>query len=387
MTGKIRIIFLIGQIGKGGSERQLYLLLKGLNRTRFDPSVVVFNSSPNETYKSDLEASGIKVAEIPSYCCGFSRRARWLYTHFKRQQPRIVHSWTVHDNPYAGVVGRAAGVPVRIGSVRSALDHKGFRRLPGLLRFLSLRSVPCLVVNSRSTEVQLTARGLGRQVFVLANCVERATSGTAVADLSEFGIESRHRLIGVVGNLRPVKNHALFIRAMAEVLPSRPDVRAVIVGHPIEAFPGLREALIEDLSAHGLEGRVILTGFQGRVPQIMNRLALFCLTSNSEGMPNTLLEAMAAGVPVVSTAVGGAREIVRNEETGILVEPGNVEAFASSVARLIDDPVRGRRMGQRGLYYALRDHDCDRKTRRLEEFYEDLMTGSPNEPRMDGNAR
>ncbi|MEW6716804.1 MAG: hypothetical protein AB1345_04780 [Chloroflexota bacterium] len=129
MQERIKIIYLIGQLGLGGSERQLYLLLKHLDKTLFDPHVVVFNPSPYVVLNQSMEAAGVQVYQLPDNCTSILQRSHYLYCLFRQLSPHIVHSWTVHDNSYAGLVGFLASVPVRMGSVRSLLSAEGFQDL------------------------------------------------------------------------------------------------------------------------------------------------------------------------------------------------------------------------------------------------------------------
>jgi len=145
---KIRVVFLIGEMGKGGSERQLYLILKHMDKSLVDPCVVVFNRSPNTVYNDELRTMGVHVAEIPPKVTGILRRIKYLYLLIKSIKPHIIHSWSVHDNPYAGLIGLLAGVPIRLGSMRDSLSNKNFNDLSGFLQCVSLHSVKYIFVNS-----------------------------------------------------------------------------------------------------------------------------------------------------------------------------------------------------------------------------------------------
>ena len=129
---RARIIHLIGQLGYGGSERQLFLLLEQADHDRLEHHVVVFNPSPNRVYDEDLKSIGVHIWGIPETRKGVAARALFLLRLFRRLRPSIVHSWTVHDNPYAGIIGKLAGVPVRWGSLRGSPELAGFRRSPSL---------------------------------------------------------------------------------------------------------------------------------------------------------------------------------------------------------------------------------------------------------------
>ena len=377
--GKIKVEFLIGEIGLGGSERQLYLLLKHLDRSLFDCRVIVFNPSDDAILKEALESEGVPVMLLPGDCRGLWRRARFVYRALRERSPDVVHSWTFHDNPYAGVIGMLAGIPVRFGSVRGSLSLPGSRRLPVIMRWLSLHSVLRLVVNSDSILQELVQSGYPRdRVIILRNGVEVPSDNGESVDLSRLGIEAQHRVVATVGNLREVKNHQMFVEGMASVLANFPDVRATIVGQPISREPAVPERLDARIRELGLVDRITLAGFCPNVPALMSRLSIFCLTSFSEGMPNAILEAMAASRPVVATRVGGIVELVRDGVNGILVESGDVEGFAHAVEYLLKNPDIATRMGTAGRELVRDNFSCEQASRRLG----DLFRGAVHQGRL-----
>ncbi len=367
----MRVVHLINQLGRGGSERQLCLLLRSFDRRRFTHTVVAFNPSRHQPWNRELEAAGVEVVAVPEGCRGVARRLFYLARRLRPCRPRVIHSWSVHDNPYAGALGRWLGAPCRWGSLRGSLSSPGLERLPAPVRFLLLRSVDRLVVNCRALEEELAGTGYpASRVAVLPSCVDLEEMEVEPADLADLGIEPEAPVVGSVGNLRRIKNHALFVRAMAEVLPRHPRARAVIVGQPLASepeHPALIEAEIERL---GLRGRVILTGFRSDVPRILKRLSVLCLTSESEGMPSAALEAMAAARPVVAVAVGGVPELVRHGWNGYLAEPGDAAGLAAAVDRLLADPYHAADLGSNARRLAEEGHDCGKAARRLAALYE-----------------
>lgn len=372
---RIRVAHLINHLGYGGSERQLYLFLEHSDRARFDHRVVVFNPSPERVYDDALEDLGVEVLSLPPECRGVPRRLFRLGRELRARRPHVVHSWTVHDNPYAGLAGRFAGAHARWGSLRGSLRSAGLRVQPRAVRWAMLRTVDRLVVNSRALLHELEEAGIPRnRTLLLPNCV-RAAEDVEPADLGELGIAPDAPVVGMVGNLRPVKNHRLFVRAMAKVISTRPSVRGVIVGQPIrgeEAYLAEVEAEIERL---GLAGKVVLAGFRDDVPRVLARLSVLCLTSRSEGMPNAVLEAMVAGRPVVATRVGGVPELLDDGVHGLVVEPGDEEAVAQAVGRLLDDVEWAQEMGRAGRERAGRELSCEAAARRLGEAYRDAVEG------------
>ncbi|MCH9647225.1 MAG: glycosyltransferase [Deltaproteobacteria bacterium] len=376
---RIRLLHLVNHLGLGGTERQLFLALKHLDRQRFENHVVVFNQSQNVVYDDELASLGIRVWTVPPSCRGVPRRSAFLFRLFRQLHPQVVHSWSFHDNPYSGVIGRLAGCPVRWGSLRGSLLSPGLQRLPWLLRALALHSVSAQISNCHALRDQLEAAGVpARKLLVLPNCVERAEENLPV-DLSAAGIAANDLLVGIVGNLRRVKNQLFFLRAMARLLPHRPEAKAVLIGQPIASEPDMPQRLEQEINRLGLGKRVKMLGFRSDVPQLLPRLAVVCLTSHSEGMPNALLEAMAAGRPTVAVRVGGVPEVVRHGTSGLLVEPGDEAGFAAAVGQLLDDEELRRRMGQEGLRLARQEHGCAVIASRLGKLYEQALGKEPRE--------
>ncbi|GAB4539779.1 MAG: glycosyltransferase [Anaerolineales bacterium] len=333
---KIKIVYLIGQMGLGGSERQLYLLLKHMDKTRFEPHIVIFNPSDHFTFDEDLRARGVEVHNIPLDLRSVVTRAAWLLNLFLRLRPRIVHSWTIHDNPYAGVIGWLAGIKTRWGSMRDALNSKNFLALPAFYQWLSLFSVEKITVNADSIREEILARRVApARVVVLPNCVEPPAETSAPGWLQRLPADAR--IIASVGNLRRKKNHALFISALAEVLPRHPNVHGVVIGQPVPQEPNTPRELEEQIGALNMQERIHLVGFQENAAALMPRFEVFCLASDYEGTPNAVLEAMAAGCAVIATRVGGLVHLIEDGKNGLLIERGDANALTRALDSLLAD--------------------------------------------------
>jgi glycosyltransferase involved in cell wall biosynthesis len=370
-----RIIYLIGHLGLGGSEHQLFLLLSHLDPERYERHVVVFNPSSNYVFDDELEAMGVRVHNMPPELRGIPKRMTYLWKLFRQLRPHIVHSWTVHDNPYAGLVGQMAGVPLRLGSLRNSLTLDGTANLNPVFKWLALRSVKWLVVNSEATARELAAIGVpSERVLYIPNCVDTGKfTPTGAADgLSAFGIEAGQQVVGIVANLRRVKNHDLFITGMARVIERHPNVRALIVGQPIPAeplYPDSLRALIED---RGMQGKIIMAGFSAQVPALMRCMDVIAMTSHNEGMPNAVLEAMALGKPVVATRVGGVPELIMHRVTGMLVAPGDVDSFVQAVESVLTDRDLARSMGSAALAWVQAGYRCDQVVAAFDKLYQEI---------------
>jgi glycosyltransferase involved in cell wall biosynthesis len=376
MKSRIKILYLIGQLGLGGSEKQLYILLKHIDKIRFEPHVVVFNRSANYTLDEDLRQAGVPVYAMPETRRNVLSRLIWLVRLAKQLRPDIIHSWTLHDNAYAALVGIIVGTRVRLGSLRGRLAAIGFVDAPVWIRWLILHGVQGHLVNSSQGVDDLRAVGVSmKRIQMLPNCVEIPLSANKpdvnskkywMPDRACPGLRSgaRHdgmgnlkcrfndsdvRRIGMVGNLRREKNYPLFLRGLSLVLPEFPNLLGVMVGQPILPSDAEVPAQIQsEIDRLGLGDHITQAGFRADVPAFLANWEIFCLTSNSEGMPNAVLEAMAAGLPVVASRVGGIPQVVEHGVTGLLFPPGDENAFADALRQLLNDPERAQSMGAAG---------------------------------------
>jgi glycosyltransferase involved in cell wall biosynthesis len=183
----------------------------------------------------------------------------------------------------------------------------------------------------------------------------------------ELALNGGERLVGIVGRLFPIKNHRLFLEAAALVVQQEPSVRFVIIGDGV-----LRPELERQVQALGIPERVIFTGWRRDLPPIYADLDVLAVTSKNEGTPVSAIEAMAAGCPVVATRVGGLPDLIRDGETGCLVPPGDVQAVATAILRLVRDPETSRRLGQTAQAMARERFALPRLIGDLERLYLEL---------------
>jgi len=222
--------------------------------------------------------------------------------------------------------------------------------------------------NALEAERQAGPAGAG------AGVVSEWPAGIEAADVRrELGLSEGERFILNVGNLRPVKNHLLFIEAMGGVARRHPGVRGVIVGQPLATAPDLPDMLHRRVGELGLEGVVVFAGFRPDVPWLLRAAAIVCLTSDREGFPNVIVEAMAAGRPVVSTRVGGVPEVVEDGVTGLLVPPRDQQALVAALDRVLTDAALAERIGTAAREAVGRGYAPDRSARRWAAFYEDAL--------------
>jgi glycosyltransferase EpsD len=169
-----------------------------------------------------------------------------------------------------------------------------------------------------------------------------------------LGLNEGDFVIGHVANFRRNKNHAFLVKAFLEAFDKRPDAKLMFIGQgfpedPENSEPEIR-AFVHD---HGLEGNVSFLGYRPDVATLLSAMDVSCLVSHKEGLPLSLIEAMASGLPVVATDIDGVRDVVEAGENGLTVSPGDVDGLAQSLVRLSSDPALRRRLGDAGRQTAL----------------------------------
>jgi len=345
----------------GGTQRQLIELLRRIDRHRFGVHPVCFHADGPWTGR--VAELGDAITSFPIH--GFRRPdtgrqllrfARWC----RRNRIAVLHSWEIYSNVF-GLPGAAlAGVPLRIGSRRGLGGPPAVRRL----QRLACRTAHRMVANSRAAAEQLTAQGIP------AHRIDVVPNGIDLTLFPERYVWRPARRITTVACLREGKRIDVLIAAAPRVLARHPGVEIQIVGDG-----PCREQLVALARAAGVLPHVKFMGHRDDVPAILTASDLFVLPSASEASPNVVLEAMAAGLPVVASKVGGIPELVADGVTGRLVPPSHPDALAAAILEVLDHPNRGAAFGQAGRMRIAREYSFDRMVAQFEALY---MTGSAN---------
>lgn len=368
---KIKIIFLINELGKGGSERQLYLLLKHMDLDAADPLVIVFNPSALTDYGDNIRALGIQVIPLPSSKNSPLKRLLWLIRFLREEKPDVVHSWSAPDNPYAGTAGLFAGVPLRLGSFRDSLANRGFQSLPKLFQHLAIHTCPILVVNTQSILEELLVCGFSaNNLFLVKNCVEIPSDSVDVDLPDSFSGEVQ--LVGTVCNIRRKKNIHIFIEGFSLLTSYYHNLRGVIVGQPIPDEFDYYQSIQRLIKEKGLTEKIFLLGFRDDAPLLVSRFEVFCLLSDFEGTPNAVLEAMAAARPVIASNTSGIPDLVQDGVTGYLIPPGDATAFASALEKMLNNPHR-EEMGAAGRKRVESNYGCEQAAAQMLQLYQQLL--------------
>ena len=371
----IRIVYFIGQLGLGGSERQLYLLLKYMDKTKFECHVLVFNPSAFETLDNDLAQCGVHIHYLPRKCTGIPQRMIWIFRFLRRLKPQILHSWSVHDNPYVGIVGRLSHIPLCWGSMRDSLENEDFRNLHYIFRYLSLHSIHKIMVNTTQIAEQIEACGIPpERILVMPNCVECIPPPQKKDDIFK-SIPHGAIVIGTIGNLRAKKNHKMFITALTRIMPRFENIYGMIVGQPVPDEDHIESELRALIRSNHLEGRIFLAGFQKNAAELAHFFDIFCLTSFYEGTPNAVLEAMSAGCPVIATHVGGIPNVLDHGLHGLLVEPEDIDGLVTALEYMLDNPGVAESMGKAAQEQVQLHFGCASIVEMLQNYYKNDLQG------------
>lgn len=346
----IHVMHIIARLNVGGPAVLVTLLAAHLHPPEFESTLVCGQIGPHEGDMAYVaEAYGITplvVAELGRELSPLRDIVTLLklWRLMRRLRPDVVHTHTAK----AGFVGRWAAwlarVPVRVHTFHGHILHGYFGpRKTAFFRWLEWLTAclsNCLIAISPAQRDELagTYRIAPAEKFVVVPYgldLEPYNSAPrhAGAFRAEWGIPPGAPLVGIVGRLVPIKNHALFLAAARRVREQMPGAHFAIIGDG-----ELRAALEAQASAPGLAGAVTFTGFLRDLLPVYSDLDLLVISSDNEGTPVSIIEALAAGVPVVSTAVGGVSDLLEGGRYGALVAPGDANALAEAMVAALRAP-------------------------------------------------
>ena len=368
---KIRLFKFLNFFCIGGTERQFVNLVKRLDPSRFDVQIGCFQKIG--PFLADVEAGGRPVTafQIKSMCSYETLRRQLQFARFLRQSRiQVLHTYGWWANVFGIPAAKLARVPVTIASIRDMGAHLSATQCR--IQRAVCRLADCVLVNSDSVrDWLLMQRYSSKKIRVIRNGIEEPSlehAETPVNVREEYGVPPEAPLIATVCRLNHVKAVNDLLDAAALVIKEHPAARFMIIGDGPE-----RQALMEQAQRSSIADRVIFTGFRSDTAQILPQLTMSVLSSLTEGLSNTLLESMGAGVPVVATRVGGNTEIVAEGITGLLVPPRDPVSLKQAICRVLEDPVLAARMGNAGRQRILRQFSVENTVRETETLYLNLL--------------
>ncbi|MFQ5896201.1 MAG: glycosyltransferase family 4 protein [Nitrospinota bacterium] len=364
-TGALRILHTESSPGWGGQEARILLESAALRARGHEVSVAGQPGSPLEVA---ARQRGVPFHPV-------RMRAPWdglamaaLGRLIRREKVQVLHTHSSRDSWLAGLVGRALRVPAIVRTRHVSIPVRGHPlnwvyRLPHRVTTTAERIRTHLIegVGCRPDRVRVIPTGVDLEGF------GDGLSGEPFR--REWGLGPGTLAVGIVANLRGSKGHSHFVEAAALLSRKRKDVRFFIVGDGPR-----REPIRAHIERAGMGELIRMTGYREDIPQVMAGLDLLVVASTrTEGIPQAALQALAMGVPVVGTEVGGVPEAIAPSGGGLVVPAGDAAALARAMELLLSDPGRRRAMGERGRAYVREHFGLERMVEETERLYREVL--------------
>lgn len=370
---KINILHIYQNSNVGGIQQQILSIVRVYDKEKFNPIVCCFG--PRMELGKEIEKAGIDFVAL--------NRKRYnkfsvgiivdLYRVMKERNIHVLRTHKYRANLYGRIAGKLAGVPVIVASehniYRNEKEKRFLRRITN--KILSIVTDKMVTVSDAiRKDILRYDRFPPSKIMVLHNGVdtERFKPGTNYRDIRrQFAISKDDVVIGFVGRLVINKGLNYLIEAVA-LLKKSFNVKLLIVGDG-----SLMEELKKMAKNKGLEESVIFTGMRRDITDILSSIDIFVLSSIKEGFPNSLLEAMAMGKPIVATAIGGIPEIIQHGANGLLVQSADIEGLAAAIKTIIDNPLMAQRIGRAARDFIEKNYSIDATVRKWETLYRQIL--------------
>lgn len=385
---KAKVVRIITRLNIGGPAIHVILLSQGLRAAGYDTLLVAGRPSQFEGDMIDLAMNkGVRPVLVPTLAREISLKEdfaslRSIYEILKRERPDIVHTHTAKAGTLGRIAAILAGVPIKIHTFHghvlegyfSPLKTAVFLWIEKILALFSQR----IVVISDTIKDDIVKR---LKIVKPSKCAVIPLGFDLDPFLSaenrrgifrkKLGVDDETLLVGIVGRLVPIKNHRLFLDAARQVFNKKLQKKVwfVVIGDG-----ELRDELKDYAKNLGLDNRVIFTGWERDLASVYADLDIVVLSSINEGTPVSIIEAMASAKPVISTDVGGVKDVVTNNENGFLVKSGSIEELSSRISELLLDDEKRRHFGLKGREAVRYRYSSQRLISDIKRLYEECLT-------------
>jgi glycosyltransferase involved in cell wall biosynthesis len=353
----------------GGTERQLLYLLKGLQESH-ECSVICTRTGG--AWADAARANGARVHELNTWGGRDLRIRGRARTVFQIERPHIVHTFLFGLDLATNRAARDAGVPIVVAGRRELAAWMKPRHVRAQQKANEL--VDCIVANSEAVadfaahqeelcrdKIRVIYNGIDAQSFAAKSNPARMRATLRIPD--------GNRVIGMLANFSPVKDHALFVAAAAVLMQRRQNNHFVLAG----SGP-LRNEIERDIREKGMQDSFTIASPLDDVASFLGALDVCVLTSQREGFPNAVLEAMALGRPIVAATVGGIPELIEDGVSGLLVASREPSDFANTIARCLDDQPMAKALGIQAQRRVQSEFSVDRMVKGYRALYAELLS-------------
>ncbi len=331
----MHIAYITGELGFGGAERQLLELVRGVRVRGWSPVLFSLAERTETVWARELASLGVPISYIPKRLAFGPSRLFQLVAALHRLKPALIHCYLTSPNLWGSLAGRIARVPVVITSYRLADPNEAIA--VQFVNRVAGRLSDVLIPNTHKMASILRERDRvdSHKIRTIHNGIDLSRfsglpTNQVARDRLGLNTPPGATVVGHVGRFFPQKDHETLVGAARLVLLKQPDTYFVAVGD------GPLRPRIEAMTREwGISSRVSFVGEITCVPMFLRAVDLLVLSSRWEGLPNVVMEAMAAGTPVVATDVGGVRELVHDPAVGRLVPPGSSAVLAEAILEVV----------------------------------------------------
>jgi glycosyltransferase involved in cell wall biosynthesis len=370
----MKILHLINTLSAGGAELHLLTLCRYLKQHGVEGVVACLREQVKESRSlgADFEQEGIRVVRLHADHRYDVRTFGAVARLLKEEHPDVLHTHLPRAD-FAGAIGRLFSPPVPwVCSVHDIYSESWSGKWTLSLFDRIWRRAEALIAVSHAVKDWLVQKRHipAEKVTVIYYGIDLERFGQPYSHWRSIASLNGQAVVGAIGRLEPRKGHEILIRAMPEILQRVPRASLLIAGHDPWGYGHTLRSAIADLE---LDGEARLVGFQDDVPSFLHALDVFAMASRSEGFGQVVIEAMAAGKPVVASRITPLTEIVVDGETGLLVEPDNPKAFAEAISWLLTHVEEARQMGRRGQAHVLRRFSAERMSAQTMSLYSKVI--------------
>jgi glycosyltransferase involved in cell wall biosynthesis len=368
----VRVLYVIVDLPVGGAEEHLLSLVRNLDRDRFESTVCCIGESGQ--IGKEMEAAGVRVVELGKLRKGGydGKIVVLLQEMLRSERISLLHAHLYHANMYGRLAAIREGVPAVCSIHNTYSRPKRHRRL---INWWLARRTPVIIAGSEAIKADIL-----RYDGVSPGIVRVIPYGVAVEmfdiPLSRdqarkmLGLPANRFYVGTVGRLEEQKGQSYLVDAMARLRREGMEASLLLIGSGRE-----EENLRAQVSREGMTDDVLFLGTRRDLPDLYRAMDVFALPSLWEGLPLALLSAMASGLPVVVTPVGGVPEVVRDGENGFLVPPGDSRALAAALRRVREDEEIASICGRSAAETVRTEYSHRRNAERIMEVYEEVLAG------------